>query len=99
MGIMKIALIELIRRPGKNVLIILAIVIAVALLTSLSIVSDSANTTILEVITRTGHTLTVRPADVSGNNAEKAMYGVVSSSDVVLGKYIPNSVIPHITKI
>jgi putative ABC transport system permease protein len=99
MGIMKIALTELIRRPGRNVLIIVAIVVAVALLTSLSIVSDSANTTILEVITRTGHTLTVRPADVAGNNEDKAMYGVVSSSDVVLGKYIPESLIPHITKI
>jgi putative ABC transport system permease protein len=99
MGIIKIALIELMRRPGRNGLIILAIVVAVALLTSLSIVSDSANTTILEVITRTGHTLTVRPANVSGNKADSVSPGTVSTSDVVLGKYIPESIIPHITKI
>ncbi len=99
MGIMKIALIELLRRPGRNALIILAIIIAVALLTSLSIVSDSANKTILEVITRTGHTLTVRPSNVSGNDEGNAMSGTVSSSDVVLGQYIPDSVMPQITKI
>lgn len=99
MGIIKIALIELIRRPGRNGLIILAIMIAVALLTSLSIVSDSANTTILEVIARTGHTLTVRPATVSGNNADNVMSDNVSSADVVIGQYIPESVIPHISKI
>jgi putative ABC transport system permease protein len=98
-GIIRIALKELIRRPGRNGLIILAIVVAVALLTSLSIVSDSANTTILEVITRTGHTLTVRPAHISGDNADKAMSATVTSSDVVLGQYIPDSVIPQITKI
>jgi putative ABC transport system permease protein len=99
MGIMRIAFIELLRRPGRNALIILAIIIAVALLTSLSIVSDSANKTILEVITRTGHTLTVRPANVSGNNGDNDMSGTVSSSDVVLGQYIPDSVMPQITKI
>ncbi|MEJ2697673.1 MAG: ABC transporter permease [Candidatus Sulfobium sp.] len=99
MGILKVALIELIRRPGRNGLIVLAIVIAVALLTSLSIVSDSANTTILEVITRTGHTLTVRPAGVSGNKGDNVSPGTVSSSDVVLGQYIPESAVPHIAKI
>jgi len=99
MGIMRIAFIELLRRPGRNALIVMAIIIAVALLTALSIVSDSANKTVLEVIARTGHTLTVRPAIVSGSDADNAMSGTVSSSEVVIGQYIPDSLMPQITKI
>lgn len=91
MGLMKIAMIELVRKPGKNGLIVLAIAIAVTLLTSLTVVSNSANTTFLEVIARTGHTLTVRPA-VSEVEEEGLM------SNVVLKTYIPESAIPKIEK-
>lgn len=98
MGILRISIIELIRRPGRNGLIILAIAIAVALLTSLSIVSDSANTTILEVIARTGHTLTVRPAAVTSIGEGSITSDNVTSADIVLGKYIPESAIPRIAE-
>ena len=48
MKILKLALLELLRRPKKNLIIASSIVIAVSLLTSLSIVSNSANLAIME---------------------------------------------------
>lgn len=98
MKIIKLSIIELTRRPKKNGMLVLAIVIAVSLLTSLSIVSSSANTTILEVIAKTGHTLTVRPAAGAGAD-EGAGQQAITTSEVVLGKYIPESAIPKIEKI
>jgi putative ABC transport system permease protein len=96
MGIIKLAIIELIRRPGRNGLIILAITIAVSLLTSLTIVSESANTTILEAIARTGHQLTIRPATATTFDESNIKTDNVTSADVLLGKYIPEAIIPEI---
>jgi len=100
MKIMKLAMFELLRRPKKNLVIASSIVIAVALLTSLSIVSNSANLAIMEIIAKTGHTLTVRPAATStGTNADenKQEYRL-TTSEVVLGSYIPESAVPEIMK-
>lgn len=100
MKIMKLAMLELVRRPKKNMVIASSIVIAVALLTSLSIVSNSANMAIMEIIAKTGHTLTVRPAASSaGANAEeKSQEYKLTTSEVILGSYIPEAAIPEIMK-
>ncbi len=99
MKILKLAIIELIRKPQKNSLLILAIIIAVALLTSLSIVSHSANTAILEVISKTGHTLTVRPVITTGDDNNSSITDNLTTSEVVLGNYISESSLPKIQKI
>lgn len=100
MKIMKLAMLELLRRPKKNLVIASSIVIAVALLTSLSIVSNSANVAIMEIIAKTGHTLTVRPAATSANtNAEeKGQEYRLTTSEVVLGSYIQEDAVPNIMK-
>lgn len=100
MKILKLSVLELMRRPKKNMVIASSIVIAVALLTSLSIVSNSANLAIMEIIAKTGHTLTVRPAvtsagaDGEGKNQEFKL----TTSEVVLGSYIPEAAVPEIMK-
>ena len=88
-------------KAEKNLVIASSIVIAVALLTSLSIVSNSANLAIMEIIAKTGHTLTVRPAATSaGTNAEeKSQEYRLTTSEVVLGSYIPEAAVPEIMKI
>ncbi|HEX8949440.1 MAG TPA: FtsX-like permease family protein [Dissulfurispiraceae bacterium] len=86
------------RRPRKNMVIALSIIIAVALLTSLSIVSNSANQAIMEIIAKTGHTLTVRPA-ASAKDAGASGKGQeykLTTSEVILGSYIPEEAIPEI---
>lgn len=100
MKIMKLAMLELLRRPKKNLVIASSIVIAVALLTSLSIVSNSANVAIMEIIAKTGHTLTVRPAVTSAgtNVEEKNQEYKLTTSEVVLGSYIPEAAVPEIMK-
>lgn len=100
MKIVKLAMLELLRRPKKNLVIASSIVIAVALLTSLSIVSNSANVAIMEIIAKTGHTLTVRPAATSaGTNAdEKGQEYKLTTSEVVLGSYITEAAVPEIMK-
>ncbi|MGW8178519.1 MAG: hypothetical protein ACWGQW_07110, partial [bacterium] len=100
MKILKLAVIDLIRRPKKNGLLVFAIVISVALLTSLLIVSNSATTTILEVVSKTGHTLTVRPVIVAGiEEADRSALQNLSLSEVIFGKYIPESAVPEISRI
>jgi putative ABC transport system permease protein len=99
MKILKLSILELMRRPKKNMIIASSIVIAVALLTSLSIVSDSANLAIMEIIAKTGHTLTVRPAATAGANTEERSGEYrLTTSEVVLGSYIPEAAIPEIMK-
>lgn len=100
MKIMKLAMLELLRRPKKNLVIASSIVIAVALLTSLSIVSNSANLAIMEIIAKTGHTLTVRPAaNSTGTNAEeKNQEYRLTTSEVVLDSHIPESAVSAIMK-
>lgn len=100
MKILKLALFELLRRPKKNLIIASSIVIAVSLLTSLSIVSNSANLAIMEIIAKTGHTLTVRPATTSaGADAEgKSQEYRLTTSEVVLGSTIPEDAVPEIMK-
>lgn len=100
MKILKLSLLELMRRPKKNMVIASAIVIAVALLTSLSIVSNSANLAVMEIIAKTGHTLTVRPAASSpgANAGEKEQEYRLTTSEVVLGSYIPEEAVPEIMK-
>lgn len=100
MKILKLSILELMRRPKKNMVIASSIVIAVALLTSLSVVSNSANLAIMEIIAKTGHTLTVRPAaSSSGANAEgKGQEYKLTTSEVVLGSYIPEVAVPEIMK-
>lgn len=100
MKILKLSILELMRRPKKNLVIASSIVIAVTLLTSLSIVSNSANLAIMEIIAKTGHTLTVRPAATSaGTNAEeKSQEYRLTTSEVVLGSYIPEAAVPEIMK-
>ncbi len=97
MKILKLSVFELIRRPKKNMVIALSIVIAVALLTSLSIVSNSANLAIMEIIAKTGHTLTVRPAATSAGINKDQEYKL-TTSEVVLGSYIPEAAVPEIMK-
>jgi putative ABC transport system permease protein len=99
MKLIKLAIMELMRRPQKNGMLMLAIIIAVALLTSLSIVSSSANTAILEVISKTGHTLTVRPVITPDSDRDHGISENLTTSEVVLGKYIPESALPKIYKI
>ncbi|MGD2080406.1 MAG: ABC transporter permease [Nitrospirota bacterium] len=99
MKILRLAVIEIKRKPQKNGLLVLAIVMAVSLLIALSIVSNSANATILEVISKTGHTLTVRPAISVGEEGKGGMAQNPSTSEVVLGKYIPESALPKIEKV
>jgi len=96
--ILKLALLELLRRPKKNMVVASSIVIAVALLTSLSIVSNSANLAIMEIIAKTGHTLTVRPAVTSsGTDTEENIQEYrLTTSEVVLGSYIPEAAVPEI---
>jgi len=98
--ILKLSILELTRRPKKNLVIASAIVISVALLTSLSIVSDSANLAIMEIIAKTGHTLTVRPAASSTGAEAKEGSGEskLTASEVVLGSYIPEAAVPEIMK-
>lgn len=96
MKIFGLALKELIRRPQRNALLMLAIVIAISLIISLSIVSNSANTAILEVIAKTGHTLTVKPAAA---DSDTTSIGNLTTTEIVLGKYIPESAIPEIKKL
>lgn len=100
MRILKLSLLELLRRPKKNMVIASAIIIAVALLTSLTIVSNSANSAIMEILTKTGHTLTVRPAAGSpgANDGEKGQEYRLTTSEVVLGSYIPEAAVPEIMK-
>lgn len=100
MKILKLSILELMRRPKKNMVIASSIVIAVALLTSLSIVSNSANLAIMEIIAKTGHTLTVRPAASSAgaNAGEKGQEYKLTTSEVVLGSYIPEAAVPEIMK-
>lgn len=100
MKIVKLAILELARRPKKNLVIALSVVIAVALLTSLSIVSNSANVAIMEIIAKTGHTLTVRPAVTStgGNPEGGSQEYKLTTSEVVLGSYIPEAAVPEIMK-
>ncbi len=97
MKIFKLAIIELMRRPKKNGLLLLAIIIAVSLLTALSIVSSSANKVILEVIAKTGHTLTIRPVLDSGAQGS-GISDNLTTSEVVLDKYIPMEIMPEIKK-
>jgi putative ABC transport system permease protein len=100
MKILKLALLELMRRPKKNMVIASSIVIAVALLTSLSIVSNSANMAIMEIIAKTGHTLTVRPAAIpAGADAdEKSQEYKLTTSEVVLDSHISETAVPEIMK-
>lgn len=100
MKMIKLAVLELMRRPKKNMVIALSIVIAVALLTSLSIVSNSANMAIMEIIAKTGHTLTVRPSATSGGQdaGGSSQEYRLTTSEVVLGSYIPEAAIPEIMK-
>lgn len=100
MKIIRLALLELLRRPKKNLIIASSIVIAVALLTSLSIVSNSANLAIMEIIAKTGHTLTVRPSASSSDSSagEQKQEYKLTTSEVVLGSYIPETAIPEIMK-
>ncbi|MBA4373389.1 MAG: hypothetical protein C0402_11090 [Thermodesulfovibrio sp.] len=100
MKIMKLAMFELLRRPKKNLVIASSIVIAVALLTSLSIVSNSANLAIMEIIAKTGHTLTVRPSASSAGSSgeEQKQEYKLTTSEVVLGSYIPEAAVPEIMK-
>jgi putative ABC transport system permease protein len=95
--ILKLAIVELMRRPQKNGLLLLAIIIAVSLLTALSLVSSSANEAILEVISKTGHTLTIRPVLDSGAQGS-GISDNLTTSEVVLGKYIPEEILPEIKK-
>lgn len=94
MKLFSLAIRDLLRRPKRNILFLLSIVISISLLISLSMVSSSANRTILEVISKTGHTLTVRPAI-----SDESMQSTISLSEVVLGKYIPEKAIPEIQKL
>ncbi len=96
MRVFRLAIKELIRRPQRNALLMLAIVVSIALITSLTIVGNSANKTILEVIAKTGHTLTVKPA-ITEENATSL--GNLTTTEVVIGKYIPETVIPEIKKL
>lgn len=99
MTILKFALLDLMRRPKKSGLIVFAIVISVALLSSLSIVSTSATSNILEVITKTGHTLTVRPVITAAiDEVDKSALQNLTISEVVFGKYIPESAVQEISK-
>jgi len=100
MRILKLSILELMRRPKKNMVIASSIVIAVALLTSLSIVSDSANSAIMEIIAKTGHTLTVRPAagSSSAGAGEKSQEYKLTTSEVVMDSYIPEDAVPEIMK-
>lgn len=100
MRILRLSLLELLRRPKKNMVIATSVAIAVALLTSLSIVSTSANQTIMEIITKTGHTLTVRPASSAPGTTtgEKNQEYRLTTSEVVLGSYIPEAAVPEIMK-
>jgi len=98
MKILRLSILELVRRPKKNGLLLLAIIIAVSLLISLSIVSNAANTAVLEVISKTGHTLTVRPAIDAGQHSS-GISGKLTTSEVVLGKYIPEALLPEIKKL
>jgi putative ABC transport system permease protein len=97
MKILKLAIVELLRRPKKNGLLLLAIIIAVSLLTALSIVSGSANEAILEVISKTGHTLTIRPV-LDSSAQGSGISDNLTTSEVVLGKYIPEELLPEIKK-
>jgi cell division protein FtsX len=98
--ILKLALIDLIRRPKKSGLIVFAIAISVALLSALSIVSTSATSAILEVVTKTGHTLTVRPViTASIDEADKSALQNLTISEVIFGKYIPESAVQEISRI
>jgi ABC-type antimicrobial peptide transport system permease subunit len=100
MTILKFAVLDLMRRPKKSGLIVFAIVISVALLSSLSIVSTSATSTILEVVTKTGHTLTVRPViTASIDEADKSALTNLTISEVIFGKYIPESAVPEIARV
>jgi cell division protein FtsX len=100
MNILKFAVLDLMRRPKKSGLIVFAIVISVALLSSLSIVSTSATSTILEVVTKTGHTLTVRPViTASIDEADKSALQNLTISEVIFGKYIPESAVPEIARV
>jgi len=95
--ILKFAVLDLMRRPKKSGLIAFAIVISVALLSSLSIVSSSATSTILEVVSKTGHTLTVRPVITAAiDEADKSSLQNLTISDVIFGKYIPESAVQEI---
>jgi putative ABC transport system permease protein len=98
--ILKLSFIELLRRPKKNLVIASSIVMSVALLTSLSIVSDSANLSIMKIIANTGHTLTVRPAAKSTgfSTEENRREHELTMSEIVLGSYIPETAIPEIMK-
>jgi len=98
--ILKFAVLDLIRRPKKSGLIVFAIVISVALLSSLSIVSSSATSNILEVVSKVGHTLTVRPVVTAGiDETDKSSLQNLTISDVIFGKYIPESAVPEIARI
>jgi len=98
--ILKFAVLDLMRRPKKSGLIVFAIAISVALLSSLSIVSSSATSTILEVVSKTGHTLTVRPVITAGiDEADKSSLQNLTISDVIFGKYIPESAVQEIGRI
>jgi ABC-type antimicrobial peptide transport system permease subunit len=98
--ILKFAILDLMRRPQKSGLIVFAIVISVALLSSLSIVSSSATSTILEVVTKTGHTLTVRPVITAAiDEADKGSLQNLTISEVIFGKYIPESAVQEIAQI
>jgi ABC-type antimicrobial peptide transport system permease subunit len=98
--ILKFAVLDLMRRPKKSGLIVFAIIISVALLSSLSIVSSSATSTILEVVTKTGHTLTVRPVITAGiDEADKSSLQNLTISEVIFGKYIPESAVQEIARI
>jgi ABC-type antimicrobial peptide transport system permease subunit len=100
MTLVKFALLDLMRRPKKSGVIVFAIVISVALLSSLSIVSSSATSTILEVVTKTGHTLTVRPVITAGiDEADKSSLQNLTISEVVFGKYIPETSVQEIARI
>lgn len=100
MRILKLAVLDLVRRPKKNGLLVFAIVVSVALLTSLLIVSNSATSTILEVVKKTGHTLTVRPVITAGiEEADRSALQNLTLSEVVFGKYIPESAVPEISRI
>lgn len=99
MKILKLAALDILRRPKKNALLVFAIVISVTLLTSLSIVSSSATSSILEVVSKTGHTLTVRPVITANiDEADKGSLQNLSLSEVVFGRYIPESAVPEISR-
>jgi ABC-type antimicrobial peptide transport system permease subunit len=98
--ILTFAVLDLMRRPKKSGLIVFAIVISVALLSSLSIVSSSATSTILEVVSKTGHTLTVRPVITAAiDEADRSSLQNLTISEVVFGKYIPESAVQEIARI